>query len=196
MSKTCIDCGKEIGPQAERCASCNYQWMSENKINPGNYKTGIYCVPHFCIDCQNLVIKPYAKRCKTCFLLFLQRLRSKNPINLGKKFSKKHRINLSLSHGGNGSLKPLNQGYAETFNRELKRKIFERDHFKCQHPGCSGKCRLLTVHHIDYDKQNSSDDNLITLCRSCHPITNFNRQYWEKFYQLFMKNKLLQLIER
>ena len=36
--------------------------------------------------------------------------------------------------------------------------------------------------HIDYDKKNCNSDNLITLCRSCHRKTNFNRENWIKYF--------------
>jgi 5-methylcytosine-specific restriction endonuclease McrA len=42
--------------------------------------------------------------------------------------------------------------------------------------------KVLDVHHIDYDRKNSSEDNLITLCRQCNIRANFNRGYWEEFF--------------
>jgi len=39
--------------------------------------------------------------------------------------------------------------------------------------------RMLDVHHIDYDKNNLSDGNLIELCQSCHTKTNFKRPFWK-----------------
>lgn len=38
--------------------------------------------------------------------------------------------------------------------------------------------RNLPVHHIDYDKTNSAQTNLVTLCDSCHARTNFKRAFW------------------
>ena len=45
----------------------------------------------------------------------------------------------------------------------------------------------LTVHHIDYNKQNCKESNLITLCNSGNARVNFNRKYWIGFF----KNKIL-----
>ena len=49
-------------------------------------------------------------------------------------------------------------------------KIKDRAGWKCE--GCGvihGPCpRVLTTHHIDFNPQNSSDDNLIALCQRCH----------------------------
>jgi hypothetical protein len=34
----------------------------------------------------------------------------------------------------------------------------------------------LSIHHIDYNKENCKDDNLITLCRGCNAIVNYGRE--------------------
>ena len=44
----------------------------------------------------------------------------------------------------------------------------------------------LSVHHIDYDKNNNKEENLVPLCRSCQLATNYNRAEWP---QLFVKIK-------
>ena len=36
----------------------------------------------------------------------------------------------------------------------------------------------LNVHHIDYDKNNSEEMNLVSLCCQCHGRTNYNREDW------------------
>jgi len=41
---------------------------------------------------------------------------------------------------------------------------------------------LEKVHHIDYDKKNCDPENLITLCKNCHPKTNSNRGDWIEFF--------------
>jgi hypothetical protein len=42
--------------------------------------------------------------------------------------------------------------------------------------------RILTIHHIDYNKKNCKEENLITTCLWCNTRANFNRTYWQKFY--------------
>lgn len=69
--------------------------------------------------------------------------------------------------------------YDGTFTEELKTEIRKRDGFTCRVCGENG----FTVHHIDYDKTNSTDTNLVTLCRSCHAKTNFNRKAWMRFFK-------------
>jgi len=69
--------------------------------------------------------------------------------------------------------------------------IKDRDYDKCQNPRCQNGSTVKTVHHIDYDKQNLDPGNLITLCRSCHVKSNYNRKYWTRYYQSVMKRKEL-----
>lgn len=69
--------------------------------------------------------------------------------------------------------------YDSGFTREFRRKIRERDGFACQVCGKPGK----SIHHIDYDKKNSSESNLVTLCFVCHSKTNHNRDTWKTYFQ-------------
>lgn len=74
--------------------------------------------------------------------------------------------------------------YPVAFNVRLKKKIRERDNFTCQECNYNEQQLgyKLSVHHIDYDKQNISLDNLISLCRSCHSQTNFQREDWKNYF--------------
>ena len=75
--------------------------------------------------------------------------------------------------------------YGIDFNEQLKRKIRKRDNYACQ------KCNRLQkdlgyklcVHHIDYNKKNCNEDNLISLCINCHVKTNFKRNYWKNYFK-------------
>ena len=66
------------------------------------------------------------------------------------------------------------------FTKLVKFTVRKRDEFKCRVCFKSEQelGSTLCVHHIDYNKENSSINNLISLCRSCHYITNYNRSYW------------------
>jgi len=68
--------------------------------------------------------------------------------------------------------------YSFSFSKKLKEKIKKRDGYKCKQ--CNNSL-LLCIHHINYNKENCDENNLITLCRSCHSKTNFNRIYWENY---------------
>jgi hypothetical protein len=75
--------------------------------------------------------------------------------------------------------------YGEEFNEELKTKIRKRDKFRCAICKKNG----YDVHHIDYDKKNNIEKNLITLCRSDHAKTNFNRDSWELYFNNYILNE-------
>ena len=78
-----------------------------------------------------------------------------------------------------------NSPYSLEFNEELKESIRQRDNYACQ------ICKLtqeqlgktLSIHHIDYNKENSCEDNLVSLCNRCHAATNSNRTYWIKVFK-------------
>ena len=55
--------------------------------------------------------------------------------------------------------------YGLNFNKQFKRYIKKRDNYTCLN--CRNKNKLI-IHHIDENKQNNDEFNLVTLCRSCH----------------------------
>jgi 5-methylcytosine-specific restriction endonuclease McrA len=74
---------------------------------------------------------------------------------------------------------------------KLRQGILDRDNHTCQNCEMTeleaiSKDRYgrgLTIHHIDYDKENNVLDNLITLCKWCNSSANSRRQEWQMFYQ-------------
>lgn len=111
----------------------------------------------------------------------------------GKKFSIQHRKNLRSAliktiknkkenHSNwQGGITP--EKYPNKWGEILREKIRKRDNYKCQICGCPQKECLakLSVHHIDYNKENIVYSNLISLCTSCHMKTNFNRKFWKMY---------------
>lgn len=84
---------------------------------------------------------------------------------------------------GGISFEPYTVDWTET----LKRSIRERDHYTCRMCGKQQEEEAFSVHHIDYNKNNCSPENLITLCRSCHAKTNSNREYYLEYFQKLLK---------
>lgn len=81
-----------------------------------------------------------------------------------------------------------NNPYPIEWNEKLRDAIRCRDGYMCQECGVHqdelyGRFKKLSVHHIDYNKDNLNPDNLITLCHSCHAKTNNNRDYWLEYFK-------------
>jgi len=68
----------------------------------------------------------------------------------------------------------------------LKEYIKSRDGYICLNIMCGNKVDLV-VHHIDYNKENCEDKNLITLCRSCNFKVNYNRKWNTEMFSRIMK---------
>lgn len=85
----------------------------------------------------------------------------------------------SHSYVNGGSFEP----YPPTFNKNLKERIRARDNYTCQKCGEKwGGGKRFTVHHIDYDKSNCHESNLITLCGRCNLSANNRREYWKDYF--------------
>ena len=87
--------------------------------------------------------------------------------------------------GGNRTSK-----YSLGFNNALREMIRDRDGHVCVLCNRSEESchRKLSVHHIDYDKANLDPDNLVSLCRSCHMSSNFDREFWTEWLGQLMSN--------
>lgn len=107
----------------------------------------------------------------------------------GIKFSDETKERISKSHKGlqTGDKHPNWIGgisfepYCQKFNEQLKEMVRERDDRTCQLCNVKENGVKLSVHHIHYDKPNCEPD-LISLCRSCHAKTSFNRNYYEGLF--------------
>jgi len=83
--------------------------------------------------------------------------------------------------------------YGIEFNNKLKEQIRKRDNYICQECGIHQDelVERLSVHHIDFNKNNNNILNLITLCRKCHSKTICkNIEYWVDYY----KNEMLNIV--
>lgn len=115
--------------------------------------------------------------------------------NVGKKRTDETRKNMSERMKRMcGDKHPCWQGgisfepYCVLFNNEFKERVrnfFGRVCVEC------GKTEeenghKLHVHHVNFRKDSCCNESVkplfVTLCRSCHAKTNFNREYWEERY--------------
>ena len=181
----CIDCGKLLGIKSfwkknQRCHSCDTKRKHRLGIlnirgeNSGRFIDGRSSEKYYCIICK------VNKICYTNWLRGQQRCSSCAKKELFKD-PKKH------PNWNNGS---SFEPYSPEFNDSLKDSIRKRDNYICQNSECNmteeehlivmGK--VLTIHHIDYNKKNCKETNLITVCDSCNIRANFNRDYWKNYY--------------
>jgi hypothetical protein len=111
-----------------------------------------------------------------------KRLGTKPPFRKGAKMPESAKIKIGNAQRGEKSY--LWRGgvsfepYSTDWTKTLKRSIRERDNYICQLCSQYGN----EVHHIDYNKKNCNPRNLITLCSKCHRRTNFERDYWIRYF--------------
>ena len=74
--------------------------------------------------------------------------------------------------------------YPLGWNKIYKENIRLRDGYKCQVCGVpETECKKnLSVHHINYKKNDIRKENLVSLCNRCHDKTNRDKEYWHDFF--------------
>jgi glycerol-3-phosphate cytidylyltransferase len=180
----CPNCKKLKDSRAKLCRECDNK-MKKNKHSI-NYK-GITDKKYYCITCKKEITfgSGYygTGKCQSCAA-------KKNGlpkcIDCGIELKRYNNIrckkcNNTYLSGKNhpGFVPGLNRIYPIAFNPKIKEIIRKRDKCTCQLCGKRG----IEVHHIDYNKNNLSFENLICLCDKCHPKTNWNREVWTSFFK-------------
>ena len=216
--KYCIDCSKEIKRFSTRCFSCRLKFSrGKNAAHWQNAK-----IETQCNNCKKAIIKYRfeiknyknhfcSEECRNRYYSGKNSIRWKGGlpkcIDCGRKLSRRTYKRCILCSGKfyhkekhhcwKGGIS--NEPYSFDFNDELKERIKKRDNFICQICKITEEEHLivfgqpLCIHHINYNKLNSEENNLITLCHSCHTRTNFNRNYWKEYFNKseVIKNGLL-----
>jgi predicted RNA-binding Zn-ribbon protein involved in translation (DUF1610 family) len=185
----CIDCGKEIWYTSTRCKKCAKQGKLHSQFgmkrpdvsermkgnNNINFIDGRTMLKYHCSECgKEITYNINSKRkCQQCY----DRVGDKNPNWIDGR---------------------TNFPYPKEFIK-LRNTIRKRDDYKCKNCGMTEEEHLIVigtnlhVHHIDYNKENLKEDNLITLCGACNIRANYNREYWKDFY-INLMNKILSKI--
>lgn len=138
------------------------------KRNP-NYTNGWTTKKNFC-KCG----KPISIRAKTCAFCVDYEVR--------KKAMRENHANFKGSNHPQWKGGFDKEGYPHKYNKEFKKNIRKLYGNKCHICGATSQVngKNMEVHHIDYDKNNLDESNLITLCRACHSKTNHNREHWRE----------------
>jgi len=218
MKNKCKYCNRPISKKAKRCGSCEIKRRhklgiinSKGKNNP-SFKDGRTLEKHCCIDCKKEITNYTAKRCRKCDAKNKFRIKYNHPrwkngkpkcTDCGKELSyykgkrcekcnKKYLIGVKSPNFVHG------QGYAPypiEFNDQLKLKIKKRDIYTCKVCGMTEEEHIivygikLAVHHIDYNKMNCKEGNLISLCNQCNIRANYNKDYWFAYFMYIMENR-------
>jgi hypothetical protein len=104
---------------------------------------------------------------------------NKKSHNTPEYLAKVSGTNGSNWQGGIGNLP-----YPLAFDKKLKKQIRNRDNNTCQLCGRTKEKegKNLCIHHINYDKDDLFELNLISLCSSCNTKVNANRELWEDYF--------------
>lgn len=107
-----------------------------------------------------------------------------------------HRVGSKAPNWRGGISKVGHFPYPIDFDNRIRKLVRERDNYTCQLCGIIEDLSLsmfgkqLSIHHIDYDKCNTSQWNLISLCCRCHAKTNYNRSYWSEMFTSFVQQSV------
>jgi hypothetical protein len=104
-------------------------------------------------------------------------------------WSQKRKGLLSLDKNPNWQGGISFERYGLEFDDALRDKIRERDDHTCNMCLVKDEFSNFPVHHIDYNKKNNSEKNLITLCLRCHLKTNYHRDNWKLWFSGLMFEK-------
>lgn len=134
----------------------------------------------FCsLQCKRLAWKPYNK--------------GSTSWNKNKKMTNSTRVKMSQSKTRE---KHPNWKNGKTAKNQVERnrpqykkwvfKIYQRDQFTCQFPGCKQKKEKINAHHIKtwakYPELRFSIENGITLCVKCHKRVTWKEEQYEKLF--------------
>ena len=195
----CLNCGKgfmtyQAWLRKGSGKTCSYKCMGERKLGKPTYERTLEHNQKMSrilknIDNTNRGIRftklNAGKKCKTYEELY--------PLKAG---SLRESLATRLIGEGNPNWKggKHRQKYPYIFYK-LRPVIFERDNYTCLNCGMSDEearskdslGRGLTVHHIDYNKENNNLDNLATTCKWCNSLANGKRELWQiKYAQLLL----------
>ncbi len=86
----------------------------------------------------------------------------------------------------------MKRNYDDPVYKDWRIKVYKRDKFTCQMPGCKKKTSLQ-AHHIQKWANASmlryDVDNGITLCRKCHNEVTGNEHHYQALFRDILRKK-------
>ena len=88
----------------------------------------------------------------------------------------------------------MHRNYDDPVYKAWRLKVYQRDKFKCQWPGCFASKKQLNAHHIkrwsDCPGLRYEIDNGITLCKNHHKMIQGMESYYEaSFFKIVSSKK-------
>lgn len=195
LKLSCLHCKKIFETKIKTRKFCSIKCFAKNceqrQLGENNtcYRHGnnVKGKIHYCIENCGQKVSAVNRRCRSCSTRINQRKFWSNTKNKKKIIEKRVKNGIFKLHRNprwlNGkSFDP----YPFDWNKNLKDNIRKRDQYTCQLCGLSQKKnkRKLNVHHIDYNKKNCKEENLISLCDRCHTKTNSSRAFYKKYLKI------------
>ena len=205
-TKICPQCGEKFNPEFKHkkycsikcknkhdklhamkktnCTQCNKS-MLQSKYRMKNHKP--FCSKKCLSEYQRVLYKNRHPPNTKCVICGMQIRRPKCRLNVRAPTCSMYCYRIWHFFNMRGVRHPSwnggNKKYANSFNDYLKKQIIDRDNKHCI---LCGETDRLRIHHIDYNKMNSSKNNLITLCFDCHNFTNWNKTFWIQLFTYIM----------
>lgn len=102
-----------------------------------------------------------------------------------KKMSQSNKGKAPWNKGLKGAQKGWNKGLTKENSEIIKgsseKRMGQVHSEKSKYP--------LDIHHVNYDKHLSIQENLITLCKPCHGKCGYNKKQWVSFFQSLLSDK-------
>lgn len=189
-SRKCQYKGRKVKRDKRKCPVCKKIFEIERSIKKR------FCSPNCSYKARSLglvkrtIVKPYKNkkgisdwRRKKCIICKINYITSKRTQKHCSKECLKTTQSIKISGNKNyfyinGNNKNKRSYRGDNWNL-IRKQIYKRDNYICQ--DCGIKCiskkylknkkesnRIIQCHHIDYNKKNNKEENLITLCLKCH----------------------------
>ncbi len=185
-----------------KCKNGHEYTTNYNNLNTGGSCPECSGITYWTLDKVKEILKKRGYECLSAKYTYIEKMKFKcifghifhmrfDILNGGSECPECQNILRSVRLSGNGNPNwkggIQNKPYCEIWsNLEFKESIKFRDDYKCLNPHCSNKSDILVIHHIDYNKDNCDNNNLITLCNSCNVKANYDRDWHTSWYKALL----------